>query len=242
MEVYYHPSCLSSYKLIKGLESAGYLGAVRLVNTAKEFQDALEKGVISVPYVFAGGRPVLVDPVTYDEVIDLLQGKKRASITVEQAAQNFIRSVSASAFAATASLMRGSFKSLLSGGFMLAASKIYLHDREFELGELLSYLEDNDSRLFEESRDHLIRSVAYNVLRMSFWAGHEDGLDDATIKMLLLARGSLGRVAIPYPPDISESLVKSISETLAERGQKYLEMLRQERETILSDEKYKAFL
>ncbi len=242
MEIYYHPSCLSSYKLIKGLEEMGYLGAFRLINTAKEVQSAMEKGVISVPYVFAGGRPVLVDPVTYDEVSDLLEGRKRDSITIDRAAQNFVRSVSASAFAATTSVLRESFKPLLSGGFALAASKVYLHDHDFSLGELLRYVNDNDSRLFKESRDHLIRSVAYNLLRMSFWAGQEGSLDDATIRMLLLARGSLGRVGIPYPPRISEELVRSISETLAERGEKYLEMLRQERETILADDKYKPFL
>ncbi|MDP7975990.1 MAG: hypothetical protein RAK25_02455 [TACK group archaeon] len=242
MEIYYHPSCISSYNLIKGLESAGYLEAVHLINTAQEFQDAMEKGVISVPYVFVGGRPMLVDPVTYDEVIDLFEGKKRASITIDQAAQNFVKSVSASAFAATACLLRGSFRPLLSGGFPFAASKVYLHGYDFRLGELLTYINDNDARLFEESRDHLIRSVAYNLMRISFWSGSEDDLDDLTIKMLLLARGSLGRVAIPYPPDISNALVKSIGEALAERGEKYLEMLKRERETILSDEKYKAFL
>mgnify|MGYP001626241385 CR=1 FL=1 len=241
MEIYYHPTCLSSYKLIKGLYEEGYLDKVNLINTANDFSRALDKGVISVPYVFVKGRPSLVDPVTHEEVMDLLTGKKRGPLSLEEAASNFVRAVMASSFAVTGAVIRGSFSHLLRGNFLKAASKASLYEPSFSFRELTEFMRKNDSRLFEENRDRMVRTVAYDIVRISFWSGNTR-LEENSVKMLLLSRGSLGRVAIPYPVGINESLVASIMEVIRSRYEKYVEMLRQERNEITSDHWYEKFL
>jgi len=239
MEIYFHPSCFSSYKLLKKLKSDGFLSETRIVDTSKDASGSLEKGVISVPFIFKNGKPMLVDPLSAEEVEALSSGKRaRGSMTIEQSIESFLNSVMASGFAVASSLIRQDFLYLARGNFFIAASKTNVYPHDFSLIELRQALINEGSSYFQRRKALYVRALAYNLVRHAFWAGKLPLFSDFELKELILMQASVGRVGIPYPPQVSLDLVKEVQQILSEKGEEYYGRIATEQRTIGQDKEY----
>jgi len=248
MEIYVHPTCLSSYKLIKKLRADGFLEGdnVKIIDTSRAVYESLEKGVISVPYVLNGDEPLAVDPVSPEEVESLIAGRPLDStvqpMKLQDALENFSRSVMASAFAVSSALLMGGYEHLAKGKFLIASTKIAIYPHDFTLREVREAIETSGPRLFEEKSGLYVRALAYNLVRHAFWAGKGPDLQKEEIAELIMAKASLGRVGIPYPVSVDRELIDSVQSVLKKKGEEYLNRIRSERDTIEGDREYLSFL
>ncbi|MGC8631648.1 MAG: hypothetical protein ACP5T2_04395 [Thermoprotei archaeon] len=239
MEIYLHPSCFSSYKLLKKLKSDGFLSEITLVDTSKDAPGSLQKGVISVPFIFENDEPVLVDPVSAEEVEALISGNRsQSAMTIGQSIESFLNSVMASGLAVASSLIRQDFLHLVRGNFFIAASKTNVYPHEFSLIELQQALTNEGSSYFQRKKALYARALVYNLVRHAFWAGKAPRFSDFELKELILMQASVGRVGMPYPPQVSLELVKEVQQILAEKGEEYYRRIVTEQETIGQDKEY----
>jgi len=73
--LYFHQSCATSREVILGLSRRGLLERVELMPLDGGIE-SLRAGVWSVPWLVIDGRPVATDPVTADEVAEIINGGK----------------------------------------------------------------------------------------------------------------------------------------------------------------------
>ena len=239
--VYIHPTCMSSYKLIKQLHLEGLLSKVGVRNTSRG-AEAMERKIYSVPWVLMGDNPVATDPVSAGEIKELILS---GSISVKSSPRDlFVNSIISSAFMAAQVLLRKDVRVALEREFLEAALRSRVGG--YEPRVVVEDVTGKGGELYETLEPFLARSLAYSYVRELLWAkglGSEPDFDIVSRKEIvgswILAKASIGRAFLPNKPVIvGHSGVEAIAEIVLEKGEAIARSIREEQETIMRDEEY----
>mgnify|MGYP001770670522 CR=1 FL=1 len=244
VEIYFHPSCETSYELIKGLARAGLLDSVRLVRSSS--LSSVRHGVLSVPWVKLNGVPAATDPVTSDEVIAMIRGDR---LEVDDEVEAFMNSVLHSSMASAVALLHGSLVPVATRE--LASAAVRSPASGIDPGRVVKRVVSNDRELFSEWRDKLRRALAVSFVRELYWASNGSVTAEAVaetarpevVGLWLIGKGSLGRASLPPSPkgSAAEDLV-AISEFIRKGARGLLLKVREEQESIYSDAEYQQIV
>ncbi|MCX8196275.1 MAG: hypothetical protein N3F67_04280 [Acidilobaceae archaeon] len=230
--VYVHPSCYSSYLLLKALGKK--LSGVEF-KALRTPQASLSRGIVSVPWVEVGGVPAAADPVEAEEVEQMALGSYSPRPEPEQA---FLKALLGSSFASSLSLLHGDVFPAISEALVSAAIRAPYSG--LPVREVAQSLRRSSKALYEAVEDKLARAVSMTYVRELYWAGSaEVKVDRAAFSSWLLAKASIGRAGLPLDPreknekgiDIALSLLESEKEKMMER-------VRREQSTIYGDREY----
>ncbi|MEB3860467.1 MAG: hypothetical protein LRS43_04580 [Desulfurococcales archaeon] len=240
VSVYIHPTCMSSYRLVRGLNLKGLLGKVSLRNTSRGL-DIMREVVVSIPWITYRGTPAATDPVSVEEVESILA---KGRVNVEQKPMElFVKAVQSSSFVASQVLLHRDVSIALNRHFIEAALRSRVGGPSPET--IVHELRESSQEVYESIEPLLARSLAYSYVREIMWARGLDSIDPSSIarKELvgawLMAKASLGRVFLPNKPIIAQHTgIESIVGLLLDRGEYIVKSVREEQETIMGDTEY----
>ena len=244
LRIYVHPTCYSSYKLLKYLASKGLMGSVKLVSLAEPWE-AVSSGIVSVPWLSLDGEPAAVDPVDGEEVEAIIRGVKLNP--PRDVLKAYMDSILASSYASSVALLHGSLEPVAFRSLAKAALRYPLTRLDPE--PLLETVKSEGRSLYGDLEAKIARVVAVNYVRELYWASGgslEPGdlrVDRLSVAAWLIAKASVGRAGLPFNPvranwdgvDIVVSMVES-------RGDSILEDVRREQATIYGDLEYLKLL
>ena len=247
VRVYVHPTCYSSYRLVKGLAEQRLLDRVELVDTSRHPLHALSEGVWSVPWVTVDGVPVATDPVTVEEVAAIIRGEG-LEVSVDPV-EAFMEAVLHSAYATAVALVYGSVKPVVEEGFVSAALRAPL--RGLNPSKLAAELAARLEEVPGQWLDKLVRAAGVSLVRELWWGSQGAltlselrSITPRTVAAWLLAKASVGRVGLP-PNPLEENIAKIASRiaSFVQRGAVGLvNKVRKEWEEIVSDKDYQKLL
>lgn len=238
--IYFHPSCETSYEVITGLRKAGILDKVRLVRVSS--LEAVKLGVLSVPWITVGSAPAATDPVSAEEVIEMVNGSR---IDVGDPVEAFMNAVLHSSLASAVAILHGSLVPVALRELASAAVRSPVSGVRPE--EVIDEVVRGDRELFTNWREKLRRALSVSFVRELYWASggaltpqHVRELSrPEVVGLWLLGKGSFGRSALPYNPKGSAAEdIEWIAGFVSRTASGLLEKVREEQEGIYSDKEY----
>lgn len=236
IRVYFHPTCASSYKLIRYIMERNI--SVKLVDTSSP-ATAIKRGILSVPWIEVGGEPAATDPIEPEELDLMLSGRYSPKIEPMEA---FQRSLLASSYLSSVSLAHGRVDVGVTTAFLKAALRsVYSGISAREL--LLSIKKDAQS-IYEALENKIARSVAMSFVREIYWTyGAQEGLDmildERLFELWLISKISIGRAGIPgTPPNVSRKGVSAVMSLLGSDKDRMMKRVAEEQERIIKDLEY----
>ena len=240
VRIYIHPTCMTSYKLVKKLYEEDLLGKVELVDTSLVAPSrVLERGVWSVPWVTVKGAPAATDPVDPDEVVEIIM-EGRGHLPHDPA-ERFMETVLHSMYASSLVYMHGSLKPVYSPNLASAAARSPLGGPE--PSTVLRAVAEREEELLDRWIDAIMRVLGIGYVRTLWWAagggpGELEPPSQTQVAVWLLSAASMGRVGLPWRPYLDSGRVRRLA-TFIEKGFKgLLNKVAREQETIMGDEEY----
>jgi predicted thioredoxin/glutaredoxin len=243
MRLYIHPSCHSSYNLVKQLLRSGLLKRIHIVNTAVKINEAFDRIIWSVPWLEQNDIPLAADPLRGDEVEEIVKGEWARGLG--DPVKRFSKAVLSSQAALTLYMLHGSIKPLLSKRLILAATRLYLaakDELQVELNRATKLIEEE-----EESVREYLDVMAGKILAMGFvrelyfsLGGKipEEPPRKEKLALWLLSKASLGRMGLPYPFFDLTRKVEGIYYELEAGYNELVEHVREEQEKIAEDKEF----
>ncbi len=230
-----HPTCASSYSLVKGLKKLGILDRVELVVADKP----LPRLVWSVPWIEVEGEPVATDPVTLEEVLEILENKWRRRIEPLQA---FTEALLHSSYASSLAALWSTLDPVLDKSFIAAAVRAKLSHINVEL--VVSKL--RGQRLSKELGEKIGRALAVSFVRDLWWATGgaltpkelSEIVSRESVATWIIARASLGRIGLPSQPSPDKQVVNTIITFVRKAGKGLLSKIEREQKMIIDDREY----
>ncbi|AEM39804.1 hypothetical protein Pyrfu_1951 [Pyrolobus fumarii 1A] len=236
-----HPTCASSYRLVKTLAKERLLDRVELVD-ATDPRTLLRYGAWSVPWVVVNGVPAATDPVEPEEVAAMIRGEYKPE--TREAREAFRDAVIHSAFAASIAFLNDRLDLVVEPGFVSAALRApYTHvDAERAAQEILA----NAKELWREIRDMVARALGVSFVRETWWSrgGNltQDELlklvDSGAVRLWLVAKASVGRSGLPWDPRVVNERATPIEGFVRRGATGLLRKVEREQKEILGDEEY----
>lgn len=240
VRIHIHPTCMTSYRLVKKLYEENLLGKVKLVDTSLVAPSrVLESGVWSVPWVSVDGAPAATDPVDPEEVVGIVV-EGRAHLPNDPA-ERFMETVLHSMYASSLVYMHGSLKPVYSHSLASAAARSPLGGPE--PGAVLRAVAERGEELLDKWIDAFMRVLGIGYVRTLWWAagggpGELEPPSQTQVAVWLLSAASMGRVGLPWKPYLDSGKVRRLA-TFIEKGFKgLLNRVAREQETIMGDEEY----
>ena len=239
--VYIHPTCATSYELVKRLASEGLLERVELRDTSSP-SEALHQGVWSVPWILVDGQPAATDPVEPGEALEIITGAWSRSIA--NPAEAFMETVLHSAYAAAVAYLHGSLEPVLDEALASAAARSPLSG--IDPSKLLGEIRSNAEKLYREWEDKIMRALGISFVREAWWAS-SGSLDRETLRNMatpeavglwLIGKASIGRTGLPPKPLPSRERLEKLASFIHRGAAGLLSRVKREQETILGDEEY----
>lgn len=242
--LYIHYTCFSSYGIIKLLKALGLLHDIRLVDVGLDPGAAIKDSVISVPWLTIGGSAIATDPLEPQLVVDAVKNNDLRAYgpnSVSDAINKLKASIVASSYASCIILSHNTISPLLSCGFLEVASRIRLGRVDVE--KLKGEVRLVESQILDEIRDDCVRVAAKNLVRELYWLGVDvmravRELDLRQVSQWLLAKSSVGRAGIPLDMGNIKSSSELILQEIKKDGQRYVDSVTREQDTISKDEEY----
>ncbi|MET1127884.1 MAG: hypothetical protein ABWW70_00995 [Thermoproteota archaeon] len=240
-----HPTCASSYRVVKHLDERGLLGRVELV-VADKPSAAFRYRAWSVPWVLVDGEPAASDPVSPEELERIIvEGKAGAPGSVEEA---FMEAVLHSAYASSLALLWGSLEPVLDRDLASAALRSPLTGVKPE--EALQRVGAEAERLYGEWSDKMARALGISFVREAWWAlrgkltaeALRDMATPAAVGAWLLAKASIGRIGLPSRPLLREGPAEAIARFVRAAARGLLNKIEREQREILEDGRYWSIL
>ncbi|MEB3862081.1 MAG: hypothetical protein GSR84_07675 [Desulfurococcales archaeon] len=236
IEILIHPTCATSYKVVKHLHSKGLLDRVELAPTSRP-ASAFKARVWSVPWIIVDGIPAATDPVTPEEAESIVR-EGRAEIP-EDPEKAFMETVLHSAYAASVAVVHDSIAPVLDEDLASAALRTPLGGPD--PGQLRV-----DDNLYREWRNMLVRALAISLVREIWWTtrGHPPSIEglgnlEALAGTWLLAKASIGRAGLPGDPSRGEAVgARELAEFLSKAYKSLVRRIEREQKTILGDREY----
>ena len=242
VELVVHPTCFSSYRLLKTLRERGLLNRLRIL-VADKPGVGLEKKAWSVPWLLVNGEPAAADPLEPWEVEAVLEG--RSLQPPSDPAESFMTSVMHSSYASSLVVLWGSLEPVLDKGFAKAVYRAPL--TRVDVDKALGEVRERAGGLYGEWVDRLRRTLAVAFARELYWFSNRkltvDGLLQASrpevIGAWLLAKASIGRVGLP-PNPLGAGVVNAeeISSFISKGAKGILNKVENEANTLFNDEEY----
>ncbi len=237
--LYIHPTCYSSYLLVKGIGKYREAIDVKIaVNMPVEY---MRRGLFSVPMLYRDNTPIIADPVEPDDVKALMEGGL-GDIGIDEALENTVNGIMASQFLLANVLLHGSITGVVDEETLKVISRLRLHSAEHMSKALTEKIARSESDILRENMETFIKVLTMGLIRELYWLGVDlDEVDKTHIAMFLLDKSSIGRVSLPFKPGPPE-IVDAIYGVFQERKYAYLNKVKAEQETIYSDLEYLEFL
>ncbi len=239
VEIYFHPTCATSHEIIIDLYKKDYLDKVKLHNVLSPLQNNF---IWSVPWVIVNNEPVGTDPITSDEIINIIENKE---IDIDDTLDSFMMSILHSSYASSISILHKDINPMINDSFIKASIRYGFSN--IKLDEIKKDIIKNKENLFEKYRDKIRRALSVSFVRELYWSksgkiDHNELLsytNPVVVGLWLLSKASIGRIGLTPKPYIYGDIdVKEISEFVSKRGKGLLEKIKEEQEAIYNDEKY----
>lgn len=237
--LYLHPLSYHCYILVKALDREGLLSSIRVRRTdVEDVISVVKLGVVTVPWVMADGKAMLVGPFDSAELISFLGGNLGNPIPFEQAVDNFVRSVASSSYAASLVVIHKSFRPVLDVEFVAGGSKARYHGVEGYVPLIIDELGRSSEALLQYY-DLLLESVALHLVR-DFWISGVDArsIGEKDVKLWLLARACTDLVGAPYPLDGIGKASSELIKYVRSRADELTGRVEAEMSTVMSDTGY----
>ena len=241
VEVFIHPTCISSYHLVKGLLERRLLDKL-VLHVACDPSYALKRGAFSVPWVVVDGVPTAADPVSVDEVESIIEGKPLEPLDPVTAIKNTILH---SGYLSSVVALWGSFKPVVTVDVISIATRSYL--TRVDVYEALRAVSAKGEELYRELIGQITRSLAVGFTRELFWASN-GALDEETLKSTatplvvgawLIAKASVGRIGLPSRPwKAGKEVAIEVANFIQRSSKGLLNKVKEEYTVIASDEDY----
>ena len=242
VELVVHPTCFSSYRLLKTLGEKGFLNRLRIL-VANKPSIGFEKKAWSVPWLLVNSEPAAADPLEAWEVEAALEG--RGLRPPADPAESFMTSVMHSSYASSLVVLWGSLEPVLDKGFAKAAYRAPLTG--VDVDKALEEVRGRMRELYDEWVDKLRRTLAVAFARELYWSSNRrlttDDLVSASrpevIGAWLLAKASIGRVGLPPNPlGAGMANAEEISSFISKTGKGILNKVENEANTLFNDKEY----
>ncbi len=239
--VYIHPTCATSYELVKTLAAEGLLDSVELRDTSIPGA-VLREAVWSVPWILVDGKPAATDPVSAGEAAEIIRGTW--SRDIGDPVKAFMETVLHSAYAAALVYLHGSLRPVLDEAFASAAVRAPLSG--VEPRSVLEAVEAEAERLYREWEDPIMRALGIYYVREAWWASggslSRDQLRAAAapeaVGAWLIAKASIGRAGLPPKPLPPRGRVERLASFIQRAASGLVNRVKREQEQILGDEEY----
>ncbi len=237
--LYIHPTCYSSYLLVKG--AGRYIGNIDIriaVDTPVEY---MRLGLFSVPMIYSGGTPIIADPIEPDDLKALMEGGL-GDIGMDDAVGHTVNGIMASQFLLANVLLHGSITRVVDAETLKVISRLRLHGAEHMVGALAEKIARSEPDILRDNMETFVRVLALGIVREMYWLGMDlEEMDRTHIAMFLMDKASIGRVALPFKPEMPK-IVDIVYEVLSERKYAYLSKVKTEQDAIYGDAEYMEFL
>ena len=243
-----HPTCYTSYRLLKKLSRERMLNKVKLVDVAVNPHIAFRYRILSVPAIIIDEKPVYAGPIDLDKAIELLNGNME-SIRREHVDFNDIVKAVADSFALSSIVVVHGPKTALNFKETIKASIGLVDDNELDerIRELLS-----SDELVAKMYAKAVRNVAYNIVRILYWTygkrlsslrDLEEFLSLDHIALLLEAFTILGRIGLKHlrRKNLVEK-ARRVYEYLVENFSTIHSRVFEEQDQIIFDDEYMDIL
>ncbi len=235
VQIIIHPTCATSYKLVKHLHTAGLLDRVEITGSSRP-GDAMRHIAWSVPWIIVDGQPAATDPVSPEEVEELV---KEGRIPLPRdPVEAFMNTVLHSAYASSVALLHKSIEPVLDRDLIMAALRTPLggpKPEELEVGD----------NVYSRWEDKLARALAISLAREIWWSYSgqpPEQIDHDTMLLVastwLIAKASIGRAGIPDNPQGAVERGKPVADFLARTYKSLIRRVEREQTTILGDSEY----
>ncbi len=236
LEIHFHPTCASSYRLVKHLHGAGILGRVRLLDVSLPGPSGAMYGVWSVPWIVMKGRPVATDPIKPEEVEEfVLTGRMRPPRHTIGA---FVRTLIHSMFASALVYLHRSLEPVMDPSFISAAVRTPAGGPD--PGGVIDTLRRKEEEVLDRWMGDVAYTLAVGYVRTAYWASGRVRGEPAKeeVASWLLSTASIGRVGLPWRPGIVSDRVGKLVDLIREGKEELQEKVKREQETILRDDEY----
>ena len=243
IKIYIHPTCATSYYVVKHLASKRLLDGVEIVSTHDPAGSGVLAGRIwSVPWILLDDAPVATDPVEPGEVKAIVTGQWSNEIGDPVGA--FLETVLHSAYAAAVAYLHDSVLPVLDGALVSAATRSPLSG--IEPKEVIGQVGLRSGKLWAEWRDKVMRALGISFVQETWWASNE-GLDREKLRQIatpeivgawLVAKASIGRSGLPPRPLLSRESLEKLAGFIKRGAAGLLSKIRREQEEILGNKEY----
>ncbi|MCS7107332.1 MAG: hypothetical protein NZ902_04425 [Acidilobaceae archaeon] len=236
--IYVHPTCYSSYHLVKELKGKSLRGLEFKVLRSPQL--SLTRGIVSVPWVEVGGSPAATDPVSAEEVEQMASGKYAPSVGKPEEA--FMKALLSSSFSAALSLLHGDIVPAISRAFVMAALRTPFSGLDER--EIMEDLLRSSRALYENAEQKIAKTVSMAYVRELYWAGaREARADKVAFYSWLLAKASIGRAGLPIDPrERNERGIGLVLSIIEGEGERLMERVAREQSTIYGDREYLEYV
>jgi len=232
IEIYYHETCYSSFKLISLLEARGTLDRVVL---RRAYPSSFNGVIWSVPWITLDGEPAATDPVSLQDIEAIMGGGR---IPERRPIDAFKEAVLHSSYATAVSLVNSSIEPVIDRGFLSAALRAPLTG--VDVDEAAEVIREASREIFEDIYDSMVKSASVSMVRYMWWsrggslpAEPPDDLE-YTAALWLLSSASTGRVGLPRDPRSVAAIAKRIAGEVSRSWERLASRIESEQRLLLN--------
>ncbi len=250
-----HPTCLSSYRLIKNLIEKNTISRVKLVLMENPFQ-IINYKAWSVPWIIVDGQAAATDPVEYSELEAIIENRE---LVVRDPLEAFKNTIIHSGYLSSIVALWGSINPVLNNEVILWGSINPVLNNEvisvairkpitkIDVEYVKERIVEKKEEIYREIIDVVYRTLGIAFVRELLWASRgeltEDDLtkyvDPLIVKTWLIAKASIGRIGLPRDPwSRGSESAEAISNFISRSARGILNKVKREYEEITSDEDY----
>lgn len=246
LRVIIHPTCYSSYRLVKYFMDKSISEKVELV-VGMYPSVAFKYRAWSVPWVTVDDKPVAADPIEPGELETIALGQVMS--LSKSPIEAFEDTVLHSVFASSQLALWRSLDPLLDRDFVSVAVRSALTGIETDY--VLMELRNRSQEILNGLIDKTTRALAVSFTREAWWAHSGELTSEQLLSIAspgvvatwLIAKSSIGRIGLPgNPTGRALETARKISDFISKNSKGILSKIEREQREILEDEEYWVYL
>ena len=236
-----HPTCSSSYSLVKKLIEENTISRVKLVSMENPFQ-IINYKAWSVPWVIVDGQAVAADPIEYPELEAIIENRE---LVIRDPLEAFKNTIIHSGYLSSIVALWGSINPVLNNEVISVAIREPITKINVEY--VRERIVEKKEEIYRETIDVAHRTLGVAFVRELLWASRGELTEDDLIKYInplivktwLIAKASIGRIGLPRDPwSRGSESAEAISNFISRSARGILNKVRREYEEITSDQEY----
>lgn len=242
LDIYYHPTCASSHRVIRELSGRNLLPKVRLISVSRAIPDVLGGEIWSVPWIVENGVPLATDPIDPEEAAGIVENG-RAKIP-DDGVKAFMSAVLSSLYATSLVYVHDSLRPVMSTRFAAAALRSALGGPDPR--PVMESAARDERAILEKYRGKLVRVLSYGLMRIMWWSrggsAPPDPPDEHYTALWLLSTVSLGRAGLPERPQRVLDVARELADAMKGDFDRLTERIGYEQSEIMGDMEYWGLL